>query len=250
VEVLVVEGLSKSFGGVHALKGVTFSVRSGERVAIIGPNGAGKTTLFNTLNGQFSPTAGHVHLLGRDITKLPTHRRAHLGMGRSFQITNLLSNLTVLHNALLAFEGMSVSRFQCFRTLARYDAFMSSAEHLLTKWGLWEKRDSLVRDIGYGEQRRLEIAMSLASEPKLLLLDEPSCGMTAEECQDISRWLRDLGESMAVIMIGHDMDLVFDVAERILVMRYGEIMTEGTCEEIRSDARVKELYMGSEAAAC
>ena len=168
MEALKVEHLSKNFGGVQALQDVSFSVKAGEKLAIIGPNGAGKTTLFNVLNGQISATAGRVYLFGQEITTMATHRRAHLGLARSFQLTSLFPNLTVLDNTLLAIQGAKPSRFQMFRPITAYEHLFAKAEELLESMALWEKRDNLVQAISYGEQRKMEIALSLASEPKLL----------------------------------------------------------------------------------
>lgn len=246
MEALKVANLRKDFGGVHAIRDVSFSVESGERLAIIGPNGAGKTTLFNLLNGQLTPSAGQVYFFGRDITHKATYSRAHLGLARSFQLTTLFLNLTVLNNILLALQGTKPSRFQMFHPITAYKSLHAKAQELLASMDLWEKRDDLVEEISYGEQRKLEIALSLASEPKLLLLDEPSTGLTSAESADITSRIHNLGTDITVILVAHDMDLVFGVAERIIVLHYGEIIAEGTCDEISCDLKVREIYMGSE----
>jgi len=244
MEALKVEGLTKNFGGVQALQDVSFKVEAGERVAIIGPNGAGKTTLFNLLDGQLTPTEGLIYFYGKNITHLPTHRRVHLGQSRSFQITSLFPTLTILENCLLALQGTRSSKFQMFRLLTSYGNLFSKAQNLLEIVDLWEKRGDLVRNISHGEQRRLEIAISLASEPKLLLLDEPSAGLTVVESAAVVDMIHNLGKDITVLMVAHDMDLVFGVAERIIVLHYGQIIVEGASEEIRNDPRVKEIYMG------
>ncbi len=246
MEALRVERLSKNFGGVQALKDVSFTVEAGERLAIIGPNGAGKTTLFNLLNGQESATAGRIYFFGQEITTMPTHRRAQLGQGRSFQLTSLFPSLAVLDNVLLAVQGTKPSRFQLFRPITAYKELFTKAQELLEAMALWERRDDLVQALGYGEQRRLEIALSLASEPKLLLLDEPSCGLTAVECADMITTIRKLGTNVTIIIIAHDMDLVFGLANRIMVLHYGESIADGTPDKIRTNPRVKEIYMGAE----
>ena len=246
MEVLRIEGLSKNFGGVQALKDVSFTVQAGERLAIIGPNGAGKTTLFNLLNGQESATTGRIYFFGQDITRIPTYSRAQLGQGRSFQLTSLFPNLTVLDNALLAVQGTKPSRFQLFRPITAYKHLFAKAQELLTAMALWERRNDPVKALGYGEQRRLEIALSLASEPKLLLLDEPSSGLTAAEGADIITMIRNLGPDITVVVVAHDMDIVFGLADRIMVLHYGQIIADGTPEEIQADSRVKEIYMGIE----
>jgi len=246
MEAFRTEGLSKDFGGVRALSNVSFNVEVGEHVAIIGPNGAGKTTLFNLLNGQLPPTSGRIYFFGEDITTMSTHHRAHLGQARSFQIISLFSNLTVLDNTLITLHGTKRSRFQMFRPTNTYKYLLAKAQEMLTTIALWEKRDELVKNISYGEQRRLETALTVASEPKLLLLDEPSCGLTSAESADITDIIHKLGRDITVLLVAHDMDLVFGVAERIIVLHYGHLIADGTPEEIQADPRVKEIYMGIE----
>jgi len=248
MEALKVEKLSKEFGGVRAVHNVSFCVQEGEHLAIIGPNGAGKTTLFNLLSGQLSPSGGKVYFFEQDITHMATHRRAHLGISRSFQLVSLFMNLTVLDNILLALEGTQAFRFQMVRPVSSYKTLFTKAEELLGSMDLWVKKDEPLHSISYGEQRKLEIAVSLASEPRLMLLDEPSCGLTATESADVVSRIRNLSGNITVILVAHDMDLVFGVAQRILVLHYGEFIAEGTCEQIRINDRVKEIYMGSEAA--
>jgi len=246
MEALRVEHLSKSFGGVQALQDVSFTVEAGEKLAVIGPNGAGKTTLLNILNGQLPATTGRIYLFGHDITHMPTRSRAHLGQARSFQLTSLFPSLTVLENTLLAIQGTKPSRFQMFRPITTYKQLFDKAEKLLSSMALWEKRDELVQAISYGEQRKMEIALSLASEPKLVLLDEPSTGLIATESSDLTSMIRNLGQDITALVVAHDMDLVFGLAERIMVLHYGQIIADGTPEEIRADPRVKEIYMGAE----
>ncbi len=244
MEAIKVEGLTKDFGGVHALSDVSFSVKVGERLGIIGPNGAGKTTLFNLINGQLPPSSGKIHLFGIDITYFPTYRRTHLGQSRSFQITSLFLNLTVLDNTFITLHGLRRSRFQMMRSTTSYRAMQKKAQELLSAIDLWEHRDELVKNLSYGEQRRLEITLTLALEPKLLLLDEPSCGLTSAESAEIIDILRNLGREITIMLVAHDMDLVFGVADRIMVLHYGKIIAEGIPEEIGVDSRVREIYMG------
>lgn len=246
MEALRLEHLSRSFGGVQALQDISFNVEVGEKLAIIGPNGAGKTTLFNILNGQLSTTAGRIYFFGQEINALPTHRRAHLGQARAFQLTSLFLNLTVLDNMLLAIQGTKASRFQMLRPNTTYTHLFVKAEELLKSMALWEKRNDLVKAIAYGEQRKLEIALSLASEPKLLLLDEPNTGLTPAEGVGVVDMIRNLGKDITILLVAHDMDLVFGFADRIMVLHYGRIIADGTPKEIQTDLRVKEIYIGPE----
>jgi branched-chain amino acid transport system ATP-binding protein len=246
MEVLRVESLSKNFGGVHALQNIFLSVEKGEKLAIIGPNGAGKTTLFNVLNGKLPPTGGRIFFFGQDITTMPTHRRASLGLARTFQLTSLFLNLTVLDNTLLALHGTQPSRFQMFRSNSSYQTLIIKAEELLGVMDLWGKRDLPVKHLSYGEQRKMEITLSLASDPKLLLLDEPGNGLTAIEMTALIDLIRNVAKGMTVLLVAHDMDLVFRVANRIIVLHYGQIIAEGSPEAIQADSNVKEIYMGIE----
>jgi len=242
---LEAHGLSVYFGGLAAVKDVTFAVEPGERLAMIGPNGAGKTTLFNLLSGQLKPSAGKVFFKGKDITHNSVYGRTHLGMARSFQITSLFPYQSVQVNALIALQGTQQCRFGMFRTFAKDKALHAAAQRLLESVELWDMRDEIVSSLAYGQQRKLEMALSLASGPELLMLDEPSCGLTTEESEDITARIRDLGSKITVFMIAHDMDLVFGVAERIILLHYGEVVAEGTCDEIRCNTMVRDIYMGS-----
>jgi branched-chain amino acid transport system ATP-binding protein len=246
MEALSVNNLSKDFSGLHAVRNLSFSVTVGERLAIIGPNGAGKTTLFNLLSGQLQPTRGTVYFFGQDITRMPAYRRVQVGLARSFQIASLFPNLTVLTNILLALQGTRSSRFRTLRAIRSDEAMSEEARAILEPLNLWDRRDEITGSISYGEQRKLEIALSLASRPKLILLDEPSCGLTATESAEITTRLRTLGDTITVVMIAHDMDLVFGVAQRLLVLHYGELLCHGSCEDIRTNATVKEIYMGTQ----
>jgi branched-chain amino acid transport system ATP-binding protein len=246
VEAIRVEGLYKSFGGVAATTDVSFQVDVGGRLVIIGPNGAGKSTLFNLLNGQLPVDRGKIFLFGEDVTHLPLHRRAHRGLARSFQLTSLFAELTVMDHMMLALHGLRKSRFNPFRQSRSYPALLAKAEELLTLLDLWTKRDEQVKMISYGEQRKLEIALCLASNPRLLLLDEPSAGLTAGERQGVMEIIRRLPTDIAVIIVDHDMDLVFGLANRIIVLHYGQVIATGTPEEIQAHPRVREVYMGIE----
>jgi len=244
MEALRVERLSKNFGGVKALHEVSLSVKAGERRAIIGANGAGKSTLLNLINGEMAPTSGVVRILGRDVTGMPVHDRVHLGVGRSCQINNLFLRISVLDNVLLALQATQPFRFQMLRSISKYDHLFANARELLAARGLWEKRNVPAVDLSYGEQRRLEIVLSLASSPKLLLLDEPTAGLSTSETSDIIELVRGLGREITVLFISHNIDVIFAIADGITMLHYGEVIAEGTPEEIRADPKVKQIYLG------
>ena len=246
MEVLRVTGLSMRFGGVQVLSQVSFLLSRGERLVIIGPNGAGKTTLFNLLNGQLFPVSGHIFLFGKDITAMATHRRALLGMSRSFQVTSLFPNLTVLESFLLGDRGTDPNRIKMFRPMSTYRGLYGKAEEFLTVFDLWEKKDALVKDMAYGEQRKLEILLCLVSRPKLLLLDEPTCGLTSGESADLIKKINDVGRDLPAIVVSHDMDLVYGLADRIVVLHQGRIIADGLPQETAADTKVKKIYMGIE----
>lgn len=244
MEVLKTEKISKNFDGVWALRNVSFSVKAGEKLAIIGPNGAGKTTLMNVLNGLQPVTDGKISFLGKDITHLPIQKRAHRGMARSFQSDTLFSEMSVLDNLLLAFHGMKASRYSLLKAFYSYSGCFAKAENLLKAVNLRHRRFQLVESLSHGEKKKLEIATSFASNPKLLLLDEPNAGLTFEESSEIVEIIRKKGADMAVLIVAHDMDLVFNLADEILVLHYGEVIAMGKPDEIKADSRVKEIYMG------
>jgi len=246
MEALKLEHLSKSFGGLRVLDDISLTIEMGERVVLIGPNGAGKTTLFNVINGQLPPTSGRIYLFDGNVTKLPVHSRAHRGISRSFQITSVYPNLSVLDNAILVVHGCKRSRFHPFRSINSYRALMTKAQEALEMGSLWDARNELVQSLSYGEQRRLEITLSLASEPRLLLLDEPSSGLTSSESAGIINIINELPENITPIVVAHDMDVIFGVAERIIVLYYGKLLADGTPEDIQTDPQVREIYLGAE----
>lgn len=246
MEALRVEDLSKEFGGLVAVHRISLKINEGEHIAIIGPNGAGKSTLFNLLGGQLKPTSGRVFFEGQDITWMSPYHRAHMGIARTFQILNLLKELTVIENVLLALQGTRRSRFQLILPMRKYGQLLSRAETLLSSMDLWDRKDDIVHTLSYGEQRKLEILLSLAAKPKLLLLDEPSSGLTTAESSEITEAINHLESGITVIFVAHDMDLVFGVAQRIIVLHYGEIIVEGRPDEIQNDPKVREIYMGPE----
>jgi len=244
--VLELRGLSKSFGGLQATKDVTLRIMAGDRKAIIGPNGAGKTTLFNLITGIFPVTSGQVLLFGRDVTKWPSHRRTAMGMARTFQVTSLFPKLTVLDNVLLAIEGLQPSKFVMWRFLSSYRDVYEKAYGLLEQAGFLDRKDTEVRNLSHGEQRQLEIVLGLASDPKILLLDEPAAGLSSGESAEMAEFLGKLDPKLALLLIEHDMDVVFDVADQISVLHFGEILETGTPQQIHDSARVQEIYLGTD----
>ncbi|MCE5254616.1 MAG: ABC transporter ATP-binding protein [Actinomycetia bacterium] len=247
-EMLRIDNVTQAYGGLTVLHGISFTVAVGEKVGLIGPNGAGKTTALNVISGLLPSVSGRVCLAGQDITKLPVHRRIALGMGRSFQITSLFPELSILHNVLLALLGVQKSSYHMLRSITSFKPVNAAAKELLDSIDLWQARDCLPSEISYGQQRRLELTLALASRPKVLLLDEPSAGLSTEESAGLGKMLRlPTYENVAILLVAHDMDLVFGVADRILVLYYGTIFAEGTAEQIQRNDKVREIYFGSEA---
>ncbi len=246
VPALELRDLSKNFGGLQATRDVTLRVMAGDRKAIIGPNGAGKTTLFNVITGIYPATSGQVLLFGQDVTKWPSHRRTALGMARTFQVTSLFPKLTVLDNVLLAIEGLRPSKFVMWRFLSSYREVYDKAYGLLDAASFLDRKDVEVRNLSHGEQRQLEIVLALASDPKLLLLDEPAAGLSSGESAEMATFLMKLDPNLAILLIEHDMDVVFDVADQISVLHFGEILETGTPQQIHDSARVQEIYLGTD----
>ena len=242
---LELKALSKSFGGLQAVRGVSFTIMPGDRKAIIGPNGAGKTTLFNLISGIFPASSGQVLLAGRDITSWPSHRRAAFGMARTFQVTSLFPKLTVLDNVLLAIKGRRASKFVMWRPLSSYRDVHDKAHELLQRAAFLDRKDTEVRHLSHGEQRQLEIVLGLAGDPDILLLDEPAAGLSSGESAEMARFLQKLDRKIALLLIEHDMDIVFDLASEISVLHFGEVLESGPPERIRSSAKVQEVYLGT-----
>ena len=227
------------------MREVTLEVLPGERKAIIGPNGAGKTTLFNLITGVFEPSHGEIVLFGRDVTRWPSHRRTALGMARTFQITSLFPKLTVLDNVLLAVAGVSRTKLVMWKRLVSYKNMMEKARALLEAAGYWERRAVEIRNLSHGEQRQIEVVLGLASDPKLLLLDEPAAGLSSGESREMAEFLKRLDPSLAILLIEHDMDVVFDVVSSISVLHFGAVVETGSCESIRKSERVQQIYLGT-----
>lgn len=243
--VLELKGLSKSFGGLQAVQDVNLKVFAGDRKAIIGPNGAGKTTLFNVVTGVLPATSGQVLLFGEDITGWQCHRRTALGMARTFQITSLFPKLTVLDNVLLAIKGLRRTKFVMWRPLSSYRDVYEKARRLLESVSYWDRRDVEVRNLSHGEQRQVEIVLGLASDPKILLLDEPAAGLASGESREMAEFLKRLDPNLAILLIEHDMDVVFGVVDHISVLHFGKVVEEGATERIRRNERVQEIYLGT-----
>lgn len=243
---LRVENLSQNYGGLRVLEDISFSIDPGERVGLIGPNGAGKTTLINVLTGLLPSIAGRIFILGQDVTDMPPHRRVSRGLARSFQINTLFTNLSLLNNILLAVQGTKPSRFRMLRPLTAYKDVNAKAKELLGSMDLWEKRDDLISSLSHGEQRLVEILMAIATKPKILLLDEPSSGLTRAETANLSDMLRNVMEETTVFFCAHDLDLIFSMADRVVVLYYGKIIAQGTPEVIKAHPKVKEIYLGAQ----
>lgn len=246
MEALKVENLSKNFGGLQVLKNVSFHISVGERLAIIGPNGAGKTTLINLIAGELTPTTGKIYLSGREISSMLTHQRVNLGLARSYQIVQLLRDLSVLENIRLAILGTKPFKLEMFRPLANYNDLLVEAHKLLDAVDMWEIRDKRIKNLSHADQRKMEIAVTIASKPKLLLLDEPSAGLAIAEIPKFVNLVRNFAEDTTVFFVAHDMDVVFELASRVLVLFYGEIMAAGTPKEIQANSKVREIYLGEE----
>jgi branched-chain amino acid transport system ATP-binding protein len=243
---LEVKGLVKTFGALRATDGIDFDVREGETHAVIGPNGAGKTTFISQLAGNLLPDAGSVRFAGEDITRLPAHRRARKGLARSFQITSVFPDFTALHNVALAVQAHS-GRNGFWRPARSDRSLLDPARRLLEDVGLAARADVPAVSMSHGEHRQLEVAMALATQPRLLLLDEPMAGMGIEESQRMIELLQRLKQTKTIILVEHDMDAVFRLADRISVLVYGKVVATGAPEAIRGNPEVRAAYLGEDA---
>jgi branched-chain amino acid transport system ATP-binding protein len=246
VSALSVADVSHDFGGLRALHRVSLRVETGERMMILGPNGAGKTTIFNVITGLVRATSGSIRLFDRDITHLPVHRRARLGLGRTFQINTLFPRLTVLDSVLLAVQGADGGRFALHRGAAAFRRVRERAQAILAEWALWERRDVPTRLLSYGEQRQVELVLALAARPRVLLLDEPTAGLSPAETASVAAMIRRFPRDVTILMIEHDMDVALELADRITVLFQGQVLTQGSREEIQRDRRVAEIYLGGD----
>ena len=245
--ILSTRGLVKRFGGVLASDDIDFDLMPGEVHAVIGPNGAGKTTFVKQLTGEHKPTAGRIWLDGRDVTPLSIDRRILLGLGRSFQVTSVLREMSVIENVILAVQARLGHSFRFWQPATSAEELRQPALASLARVGLAGRAEQRATALGYGELRQLEIAMVLASDPKVLLLDEPMAGMGGSESGRILELLRSLAGRYAIILVEHDMDVVFALADRVSVLVYGRIIATGTPGEIRQDAAVRASYLGEDA---
>lgn len=244
--ILEIDALTKRFGGVVASDGISLALPRGELHALIGPNGAGKTTLIGQLTGEIAPDEGRIRFDARDITALPVYRRSQLGLARSFQIASLFAEFTALDNVALAVQAHAGHSFRFWRNARREPQLREPARDALLRTGLAERADVPVTELSHGERRQLEIAMALAARPRLLLLDEPMAGMGPEESTRLVEMLRQLKGGITILLIEHDMDAVFALADRISVLVYGRIIASGEPAAIRADAAVREAYLGEQ----
>ena len=241
---LRLEDISKSFGGMLAVDAVSLSIDPGQRVAILGPNGAGKTSLFHLVSGTLTPSAGRIYLFGRDVSNASPERRVRLGLGRTFQITNLFRTLTVISNVRLALFARTGRKFVLHRAADGIDEINREANALLSAIGLWHVRDTEVQRLSYGHQRQLEVVMALALRPMILLLDEPTAGLSASESAQVVALIRRLDKVITLLIIEHDMDVALKVADRVVVFHHGQKIADGSTQEIRANNKVREIYLG------
>ncbi len=241
---LEIRNLQKRFGGLHATRDVSLRIMPGERRLLIGPNGAGKTTLFNQIAGDFLPDSGEIHLFGQDMTRLPTSQRVHLGLGRTYQVLTLFPRDTLQHNVVLSLLGHQKAGWSMMGALSGRSALQDRAEAALVQVGLASAVRRRVSETSYGERRRLELAMALAQQPKVLLLDEPLAGLSADERETVSAVLDAIPRDVTIVLIEHDMDVALAFADRITLLNFGQVVLEGTRSEVTSDPRTREVYLG------
>jgi branched-chain amino acid transport system ATP-binding protein len=241
---LEVANLKKAFGGLTVTQEVSLTVRPGERRLIIGPNGAGKTTLFNQISGDLRPNSGTIRLFNTDITYLPPYRRAHRGLSRTYQIITLFADDTLEHNVSLGMLGLRPSRWQMWRPMASYPDIKTEARRALDAVGLLHLADHPISDIAYGERRRVELAVALAQQPRVLLLDEPLAGLSNTERATVKSLIASIPRETTLIMIEHDMDTALDLAETVTLLNYGRVIVDGQRDAVIADERTREVYLG------
>ena len=242
---LEIIGLNKAFGGLKVTQSISLAIRKGERRLIIGPNGAGKTTLFNQISGDMRPNSGRINLFGTDVTRFSPHKRAHLGLSRTYQIITLFTGDTLEHNVTLGLLGLLPLRWQTWRPLSSYHDLARAARQTLDTVGLLHLADHPVSEIAYGEKRRVELAMALAQKPQLLLLDEPLAGLSNTERSAVKALIAAIPRETTVIMIEHDMDTALDLAETVTLLNYGRVIVDGERDVVIADERTREVYLGA-----
>ena len=247
MKALVIDNVSKSFIGLQALLRVCLDVEAGEHRLIIGPNGAGKTTLFRIISGIELPTSGAVYFFDQDISRLPMHRRVALGISKTFQIISLFGRLTVLQNITLAVRSFKRVKYTLHRPLSGCKDVFHETERLLKEWELWDKRNTIISNLSYGDQRLLDIMLALAGMSRLLLLDEPTSGLPLAEAQIVASKINDLSREITAVIIEHNIDIAMNLADKVTVLHMGQVVAEGTPAEMKQDGRVREIYLGSEA---
>ncbi len=244
--ILELKGIHKDFEGLQVLLDINLEVHERERHAIIGPNGAGKSTLFNLITGKYHPSRGKIFLKGEDITGANPFKLNRMGMARSFQITNIFRTMTVFENVRNAILSKNKIRYNLFSRLSKMDEINRQTERVLHDIGLLERRDDIAGELSYGQQRALEIGLTIATDPELILLDEPTAGMSSEETREAVKLIDRVAEGKALLIVEHDMEVVFRIATRISVLYYGQVLASGLPAEIRYNQKVKDAYLGEE----
>jgi branched-chain amino acid transport system ATP-binding protein len=245
-DILELKGIYKDFEGLQVLFDINLGVHERERHAIIGPNGAGKSTLFNLITGKYRPSKGRIFLKGEGITGTNPFKLTRMGMARSFQITNIFRTMTVFENVRNAVLSKNKIRYNMFSRLSKMDEINGQTEKALGEIGLLERKDDIAGELSYGQQRALEIGLAIATDPELILLDEPTAGMSSEETREAVRLIERVTEGKTLIIVEHDMEVVFSIADRISVLYYGQVLASGPPDEIRSNQKVKDAYLGEE----
>ncbi len=243
---LEISDLHKDFSGLKVLFGIDLAVEQGERHAVIGPNGAGKSTIFNLVTGKYVPTRGKILFKNQDITGLSPHRILHSGIARSFQITNIFRSMTIFENFRNAILSKRKITYSIFSALSKVEGIVEETERAMALVGLLEKRNERAGELAHGHQRALEIGLTMAMDPELILLDEPTAGMSKSETMEMVQLIEKVTEGKTLIIVEHDMDVVFRLASRVTVVYYGKVLVSGRPEEIRNDIRVKDAYLGRE----
>ena len=241
---LRLQEIFKDFSGLQVLFGISLDVTEGERHAIIGPNGAGKSTLFNLITGLYKPSSGNIFFSDKDITGWPVHRIARTGISRSFQVINIFPEMTLFENVRNAIVSKVNRRFNWGSLLNRSEDIQEESDRIIELIGLTDVRDSPVSELSYGKQRQLELALTLARDPVLIMLDEPTAGLDSEETRAFVQLIKQVTEKKTLVVVEHDMDVVFDLADRITVINYGKVLATGSPDEIRENEEVKEAYLG------